>query len=100
MFVDFEEVGVVDDGMNGVLNVVGLLRIIGDERVERFVAAIGGIGGGVARRIIDIVGRKKAQQLANHSQTISVIGSDEVGDTARGVVGHRPTQLLLGDFLV
>jgi len=52
VLVDFEEVRVVHDGVNRVLDVVGLLRIIGDKSIERFVAAIGGIGGGAARRVV------------------------------------------------
>src|SRR6266852_5462482 len=100
MFVGFEEVGVVDDGVNGVLAVVGFLRIVGDEGVERLIAAIGGIGGGAARRVVDIVGRKKTQQLANHSQAIGVIGRDEVRNAGGGVVGHGAAELLLGDFFV
>src|SRR5712664_4832483 len=100
MFVDFEEIGVVDDGVNGVLDVVGFLRIVGDKRVKRFVAAVGGIGRGAARRVVDIVGRKKTEQLANHGQAVGVIGRDEVRNAAGGVVGHGAAELLLGDFFV
>ena len=49
VLVDFEEVAVVDDGVDGVLDVVGLLGVFGDERVECFVAAIDGIGRCAAR---------------------------------------------------
>src|SRR5260370_36554893 len=100
MFVDFEEVRVVHDGLNGVLDVVGLLRIVGYERIERIGGAIDGVGGGAARRVVDVVGRKKAEQLANHGQAVGVIGSDEMRDAAGGVVGHGAAELLLGDFLV
>src|SRR6266436_6379090 len=100
MFVDFEEVGVVNDGVNGVLDVVGFLRVVGYERIERIVAAVSGIRGGAARRVVDVVGRKKAEQLANHGQAVGVIGSDEMRDAAGGVVGHGAAELLLGDFLV
>src|SRR5258707_15587735 len=100
MFVDFEEVRVVHDGLNGVLDVVGLLRIVGYERIERIVAAIDGVGGGAARRVIDVVGRKKAEPAANHGQGVGVIGSDEKRDAAGGVMGHGAAELLLGGFLV
>src|SRR6266436_365757 len=100
MFVNFEKVSVVHDGVNGVLDVVGLLRIVGDERIERFIAAIDTIGGGAARRVVDIVGRKKAQQFANHREAIGIVGSDEVRDAAGGVVGHGTAELLLGHFFV
>ena len=44
VLVDFKEVAIIDDGVDGVLDVVWLLRVLGDESVERFVSAIGGIG--------------------------------------------------------
>ena len=34
-FLDFEEVGLVDDFEDQLLDVVGLVRIVGDQRVER-----------------------------------------------------------------
>src|SRR4029077_14562393 len=100
MLVDFEEVGVIYDRVNGVFDVVGLLRIVGDERIEYIVAAIDGVGGGAARRVIDVVGRKKTEQLANHGQAVGVVGSDEVRDAAGGGVGHGAAEFLLGDFFV
>src|SRR6266481_2145963 len=98
MFVDFEEVGVIDNGMDGILDVVRLLRIVGDTGIERIVAAVDRIGGRAARRIVDIVGRKKTKQLANHGQAIGVIGSDEVRDAGGGIVGHGAAEFLLGNF--
>jgi len=46
-----------------------------DERVEGFVAAVGGIGSGAAGRVVDVVGRKEAEQFANHGETIGIIGA-------------------------
>ena len=100
VFVDFEEVAVVDDGVDGVFDVVGLLRIVGNQGVERFIAAIGRIGSGAARRIFEIVGGKKTHQLANHRQAIGIIAGDEMSDAAFFVVGHGAAELLLGDFLM
>src|SRR5260370_5810494 len=100
MFVDFKEVRVVHDGVNRVFDVVGLLRIVGDERVERFIATVNGIGRGAARRVVDVIGGKKAEQFANHSEAIGVVWCDEVRDARGGVVGHGAAEFLLGDFLV
>src|SRR5258707_14277237 len=100
MFVDFEEVRVVHDGLNGVLDVVGLLRIVGYERIERIVAAIDGVGGGAARRGVGVVGRKKAEQLANHGEAVGVLGGGAMRDAAGGGLGHGGGELLLGEFLV
>src|SRR5712664_1004228 len=100
MFVDFKEIRVVHDGVNRVLDVVGLLRIVGDERVERFIATVNGVRGGATRRVVDVVGGKKAEQFANHSEAVGVVRRDEVRDAAGGVVSHGAAEFLLGDFLV
>ena len=73
VFVDFEEVAVVDDRVDGVFDVVGLLRVFGDESVESFVAPIRRIAGSPPRRIFEIVRRQKTHQLANHREAIRVI---------------------------
>src|SRR5258708_35520178 len=100
VLVGLEEVCVVQGGVNRVVDVVGFLRIMGDKSIERFVAAIGGIGGGAARRVVDIVGGKKAQQLANHGQAVGIVWCDEVRNAAGGIVGHGAAEFLLGDFFV
>ncbi len=100
MFVDFEKIAIVNDGVNGVLHVIRLLRIAGNKCVERFVAASGGVGCGAARGIFQIVRRKKTHQLADHGKAIGIIPRYEVCHAAGGVVSHRAAKLLLGDFLV
>src|ERR1700756_5003303 len=100
MLVDFEKVRVVHDGVDRVFDVVGLLRIVGDERIERFIATVNGIGGGAARRVVDIIGGKKTQQFANHGEAIGVVRRDEVRYAARGVVRHGAAEFLLGDFFM
>src|SRR6266404_9171609 len=100
MFVDFKEVRVVHDRVNRVFDVVGLLRIVGDQRVERFIATVNGIRGGAARRVVDVIGGKKAEQFADHGQAVGVVRGDEVRDPAGGVVGHGATEFLLGDFFM
>ncbi len=86
--------------MDRVLDVVGLLRIRGDQGVQRFVAPVGQIGGLAAGRIVHIVRREKTQKLANHGEAICIVSGDEVGHAAFFVVGHGAAELLLGDFLV
>src|SRR6267154_5769357 len=100
MFVDFKEVSVVDNRMNGVFDIVGFLRIVGDKCIEPVIAAVGRVRGGAARWVVNIIGGQKAQQLANHREAVGVIGRDEVRDAAGGVVGHGSAKLLLGDFFV
>ena len=100
VFVDFEEKSIVDNRMDGVFDVVGLLRVNRNESVEHFIAAAGRIRSRAARRIRQIVRRKKTHQLAYHGQAIGVVTRNEVGHAAGGVMGHRAAELLLGDFLV
>ena len=83
-----------------VFHVVRLLRIFGDERIERGVRAVPRIGGFAARRIIDIVRRQIADELANHGETIGIVARDEMGDAAFRIVCHRAAELLLGHVLM
>ncbi len=104
VFVNLEEIIVIHDGMNRVFDVVGLLRVRRNKRVESFVAARGQIGSGASRRILEIVLKivrgQKTHQLTNHGQAIGVVARDEVSDTAFFVVGRRAAEFLLGHFFV
>ena len=100
MLLHLEEIIVVGDGVDHVLDVVRLHGIGRHHRIERGVGAIDGIGSGAARRVVQIVERKKAQQFANHGQAFGVVARDEMGDAAGGVVGHGAAQVLLGYVLV
>ena len=88
----------VDD----VLDVVGLLRIFGNERSSSDSSRRSGeIAGGAPRGgIVEIVGRQEAEQLADHGQAIGVVAGNEMRDAAVVVVGHGAAQFLLGDFFV
>src|SRR2546430_4370633 len=57
VFVDFEEKSVVNDGMDGVLDVVRLLRIGRNQGVERLIAASRSVRGGTAWGIFQKIGR-------------------------------------------
>ena len=53
-----------------------------------------------ARRILEIVGRKKTHQLANHREAVGVIVGHKMSDAAGRIVRHGAAEFLLGDFLV
>ena len=55
---------------------------------------------GAARRVLAVVLRQVAEQLADHAQALGVVGGDEVAHAADGVVRHGAAQLLLGDVFV
>ncbi len=100
VLMDFEEFAVIDHAMNDIGDVVGLVGFGRHQRVERRVHASGGVRGGTARRIVAIVLRQVAEQLADHAQALAIVGRDEMADAADGVVGHGAAQALLGDVLV
>ena len=78
VLVHFEEVSVVDDWMDYVFDVVGLVRLGGDDLVERGVGAIGRIGAGFPWRLVEIVRRDETQQLAHHGEALGVIMCEKV----------------------
>ncbi len=47
--LDLEEVALVDDLQDQLLHVVGLVRVVGDQRVERAVLAVGAVEASAAR---------------------------------------------------
>jgi hypothetical protein len=100
VFVDFEKFGVIGEGVDYVFDVIGLLRIFGNERVQRGHDAIPRIAGGFSRRVVQIIGRQVAEKLADHGQTLGIVAGDKMRDAAGGVVRHGAAQFLLGDFFM
>ena len=68
MFVHFKQVPVVRHGLDDVLHIVGHPRIVGNDAVEfcRISKRTRRFAGGAARRVLQIIRRQKAEQLANH----------------------------------
>src|SRR5713101_1923052 len=54
MFLDFEEIPVVDNCVDHVFHVVRQVRLIGDDRVELLVGAVDGIGTRPSRWVINM----------------------------------------------
>src|ERR1700733_14962285 len=100
VFVDLKKFGIVGERVNYVLDVVGLLRIFRDHRVQRRREAIPGISGGFSRRLVQIIGWQVTEKLADHGEAFGIVAGDEMRDAAGGVVGHGTAQLLLGDLFV
>ena len=65
VFVDLEEIAVVDDVLDDFLDVVGLRGIERDDGVEFGVGAVDRVGAGAPRRVVDVVRGQEAEQLAN-----------------------------------
>ena len=64
------------------------------------IGAVPGIVGSAARRVVEIVRRDVADELADHGEAFGVVGCDEMGDAAFGVVGHGAAEFLHRHFLV
>src|SRR5271169_633843 len=79
VFVDFEEVAIVHDAMQDVFDVVGAIRLGGDDGVERIVAAVDGIGRLDLRRILAIVLGHEREQLADQGDAIGIVPSEKMG---------------------
>ena len=100
VLVHFEELAIVHHAVDHVLDVVGQVGFGRDDRVERRVHAVDGVGGGAPRRIFAVVLRQVAEQLADHAQAFGIVGGDEVAHAADRVVGDGAAQLFLGDVFV
>src|SRR6266478_5194316 len=97
MFVNFEEVRIVHDGVDGVFDVVGLLRIVGDERIKRSVAGhrnkigdggrIDGTAGAGAHDGADLRDHAAGESVAQKNIGVASEGSDTFLDArATGIV--------------
>ena len=82
-----------------VAHVVGLGGVVGDERVELLVFALGVVGGLEAGRLLEVVGGQEAEQVAGVLEAALLVLGGEVGDAGLRVVAHRPAELLELDLL-
>ncbi len=100
MLLHLEELAVIHYALNDVLDVIGKVGGIGNERIESRVLAIGGIIASPSGRIVAVVRRQIAEQLANHAQAFGVVMRQEMRHAAGGVVRSRAAERFLGDILV
>ena len=96
----FEERPVVGDRVDEVVHVVRLVRRRRHEASSASSSRSTRIGGLAPRRIVDVVARQVAEQLADQAQALAIVRDGEVRDAAGLVVRHRAAELLLRDFLV
>ena len=89
MLVHFQKVSFVGDGLDQIANLVGLIRILGDEVVELRIDAVDVVGVRDARRIVEIVRRNERQQLADRGQAVFIGVGREVRDAGDLIVRLR-----------
>jgi hypothetical protein len=98
--LQFEEVAIVGDLDDQFLDVVRLVGVVRDQRVEREVEAVGGILRRQARRLFAVVRRQEADEAANHHQGFDVVLESEVGDAGLGGMGDRAAEFFGGHVFV
>ena len=92
--VHLEELAVVDDVADDVAHVVWLVRVVRDDVVEVRVHPLGIVGRLEARRLLEVVERRKLTQVADVLEALLLALGGEVRDPRLGVVGHRAAELL------
>ena len=98
--LDLEEVGLVDDLGDQLLDVVGLVGVVRDQRVERGLGPVGAVAGRQLRHARLVVRRQEIEQPAHLQQRLDVVLVGTVGDRGLGGVHAGAAQLLGGDGLI
>ena len=68
--------------------------------VHRLVGPTDGVGARLARRFGQVVGRNKAEQLADEDEAFGVVVGEEVRHAGFAVMGAGAAELFLADFFV
>ena len=99
VLVDLEELAVVDDQRDDVAHVVGLVRVVRHDRVERLVHPVRVVARLEPRRQLEVVLRQEREQVARVLEARVLVLGREVGDAGLRVVRHRAAELLELDLL-
>ena len=98
--LQLEEVAVVDHLDDQLLDVVGLVRVVGHQRVERQVDAVGRVAAGAHRRLLAVVQRQVVEEAAQHRMRLDVVLEGQVGDAALAWCGVIGAAQFLGRHLL
>ena len=97
---NLEEVALVHDFEDQLLHVVGLVRMVGDQRIQRQVDPLDVVKTRPFRHAVGVVGGQEIDQPAHLQQRLDVVLEGAVGDRgARGVHGGA-AEFFRGDDLV
>jgi len=100
VLLNLKETAHVEDALDYLLDVVGLVGIGRHKGIEGLVGASRIILGSNGRGIIHIVLRQVGHQLAHHLEACFLVVGRKVGHAADAVVHHSPAQILEGDLFV
>ncbi len=98
--LDLEEVALVDDLQDQLFHVVGLVWIVGDQRVERRLGALRTVGGGKLGHARLVVGGQEVHEAAHLQQRLDIVLVGAVGDRGLGGVHAGAAQFFRRDGLV
>ena len=90
---DFEEVLVVDDRLDDVFDVIGHVRVFGNDGLQGFHLAVYVVGAGRQGSIFHVVRGEEAEQLFDLHERLFFGLAHEVGHTALAAVGVGAAQL-------
>ena len=89
----------VDDGADYLIHVVGLVGAVGNDFVESVFQTVDGVGAFNQRRLLKVVLRNEAEELACDFQCVLAIFGCEVAYTAFGRVYLSAAEGFLGHIL-
>ncbi len=98
--LDLQEVRLVHDFEDQLLDVVGLVRVVGDKRIERVVRTVGAVGGRQLGYAGHIVRWQEIHQAAHLQKRLDVVLVSPVGDRRLGRVHLGTAELFGGDRFV
>ena len=100
MFLSFKEILIINDIVNNIADVVGLVGRLGNDRIQLFFRTVARVGRRDERWVVHVVGRDERQEFAGDTQCVFVGISREVSDTRLCVVRHRTAEFVFGHLFV
>src|SRR5262249_56189021 len=97
---NFEEVGLGEDRGGELVDVIGLVGVVGNQRIERRLEAVGAVLGRQHRYPRSVVGRQEIHQPAHLQQRLEVVLVSPIGDRRLGGVYLGAAQLIDADGFV
>ena len=98
--LQLEEIAFIGDFEDELLDVIGLVRIVRNERVERFFLLLDVVVRGPFGHTGLVVGGKKVEQPAHLQQAFDVVVVGAVGDAGLRRVHRGAAELLRRDYFV
>ena len=98
--MQLEEVALVDQLLDQLLHVVGLVRAARHQRVERRLAPLGRVLGRPLGRAAAVAGRQEVDEAPDLGERLDVVVEGEVGHARALGVGRGAAQLLVGHLLL